>query len=153
MKSKIPIQIRKFKISDLGSAIEVYKHLCEFYNRKFDLEESKKFFKVRNRFPQYHTLVAFDNEKKKVAGLAFSETLTEETQETTGNIKLIYVEEAYRKMGIMTRLINAMVDHFNEINVDQIRIYLLNSNLAHLKYYSEKLGFSPIMTIVEKKQE
>ena len=151
---KPDIQIRKFKeITDLDSAIEVYKNLCEFYQRSFNLEESIKFFKVRSYFEQYHTLCAYDKDKKRVIGLAFSETLTEETQETTGNIKLIYVEETYRKMGIMTELVNSMMDYFKEINVDQVRIYLTNDNLPFLNYYSDKLGFKPIITIVERKSE
>ena len=149
---KSDIQIRQYKeTSDLDSAIEVYEHLCQFYGRTFNLEESVKFFKVRSRFAQYHILVAYDNSVKRVVGLAFSETVTEETQDTSGNIKLIYVEESHRKQGIMTELIKAMIDYFKEINVDQVRIYLHNKNLPHLSYYSDKLGFAPIMTIVEKK--
>lgn len=148
------IQIRKFKVtSDLDSAIEVYKHLCEFYRRNFNLEESIKFFKIRSYLEQYHTLCAIDEDKKRVVGLAFSEILTEEMQETSGTIKLIYVEEAYRKLGIMTKLINAMLDYFKEINIELVRVYLLKENLPYLRYFSEKLGFSPTITIVEKKQE
>jgi ribosomal protein S18 acetylase RimI-like enzyme len=147
---KSNILIRKYKNSDLNSAIEVYKNLCKFYGLKFDLEGSKKFFSVRSYFEQYHTLVAFDTEKREVVGLAFSEVVTEETQTTSGNIKLIFVEEEYRRQGIMTDIISAAYDYFKEINADNVRIYLRNENLPYLSYYSEKLGFSPIITIVEK---
>ena len=144
------IQVRKFKIADLDSAIEVYKDLCEFYNRSFNFDESKKFFSIRSYFEQYYTIVAFDKSTQKVVALAFGEILTEETQETSGYVKLIYVSENYRKMGIMTALINNMIAYFKEIQVDQVRIHLNNQNLPFLNYYYEKLGFSPIITIVEK---
>ena len=143
------IQIRKYKSTDFNSAIEVYKNLFKFYKIKFDLEESKKFFSIRSRFEQYYTLVAFDSEKK-VVGLAFTEVLVEETQKTSGYIKLIYVEEKYRMKGIMSDLINAALKYFAEIKVDTVRIYLRNENLPYLDYYQQKLGFTPIITIVEK---
>ncbi len=145
------IEIRKFKIGDLDSAIDVYKNLCAFY--KIDctnLEEIRKFFSVRSYFEQYHTLVAIDHLTKQVIGLAFAEILTEETQETSGYVKLIYVEEKYRHKGIMTDLIDEMMKYFKAIKVDQARIYLRNQNLPFLTYYSDKLGFAPIITIVQK---
>ena len=144
------INIRKFKASDLESALIVYKHLCEFYKRPFDLHQAKQFLSARSYLEQYYILVAFEPETKQVVALAFGEVITEETQEISGYIKLIYVEDAYRKQGIMTELINEMVSYFKEIEIQQVRIFLNNANLPHLDYYSEKLGFTPIITIVEK---
>ncbi|MHA1129327.1 MAG: GNAT family N-acetyltransferase [Candidatus Helarchaeota archaeon] len=146
----VPIHIRKFKSSDLNSALEVYKHLCEFYNRPFNIDHAKKFLLSRNYLEQYYLLVAYDSENNQVVALAFGEISTEETQDTSGYIKLIYVEDAYRKKGIMTKLINEMVNYFTKIQVNQARILLNNANLPHLNYYSEKLGFKPIITIIEK---
>ena len=136
--------------SDLKSALKVYENLCKFYGITFNIEASKKFFSVRGYFEQHNAFVAFDVTTKEVIGLAFSEMHHEETQETSGYIKLIYVEENYRRQGIMTGLINACIDDFKNLNLDQVRIYLRNENLPYLSYYSEKLGFSPIITIVEK---
>jgi L-amino acid N-acyltransferase YncA len=144
------IEIRKFKASDLESALKVYKHLCEFYKRPFDLDQAKQFLSARSYLEQFHILVAFDHNMKQVVALAFGEIATEETQDISGYIKLIYVEDAYRKQGIMTKLINEMVSYFKEIQVQQVRIFLNNANLPHLNYYSEKLGFTPIITIIEK---
>jgi ribosomal protein S18 acetylase RimI-like enzyme len=150
-RMKTNIEIRKYKKSDLESAINVYKNLCAFYEITIhDIEEIKKFFSVRNYFEQYYTPCAFDLTANKVIGLAFTEIITEETQQVSGYIKLIYVEESYRHQGIMTALINNAIDYFKEIPVDQVRIYLHNKNLPYLSYYSDKLGFSPIITIVEK---
>lgn len=148
MKSNI--EIRKYKSTDLDSAMEVYKNLCKFYGLKFDPEESKKFFSVRSYFEQYYTLVAYDSVSKKVVGLSFSEILTEVTQENYGYLKLIYIEENYRRQGIMTALINTTLEYFKEIGINHARIYLHKENLPYLNYFSEKLGFSPIITIVEK---
>ena len=144
------IQIRKYKRSDLDSALEVYKNLCKLYKINYDKVESKKFFSVRSYFERYYTLVAFDMDEKKVVGMAFAEIETEVTQKTCGYIELIFVEEDYRKQGIMTALINAAIKYFNEIQVDIARIYLRNENLPFLSYYSDKLGFFPIITMVEK---
>ncbi|HUY00838.1 MAG TPA: GNAT family N-acetyltransferase [Candidatus Deferrimicrobium sp.] len=145
------LYIRKYKNSDLESAINVYKHLCEFYKITIhDVEEIKKFFSVRSYFEQYYTPCAFDSTTQKVVGLAFTEVVTEETQQVSGYIKLIYVEEEYRHQGLMTALINNAIEYFKKIPVDQVRIYLHNENLPYLSYYSDRLGFSPIITIVEK---
>ncbi|MHA1267652.1 MAG: GNAT family N-acetyltransferase [Candidatus Helarchaeota archaeon] len=145
------IQIRKFKSTDITSSLEVYKHLCIFYNRPFNFEQAKKFLSARAYLDQYLVLVAIDMDTKQVVAMAFGEISTEETQETIGYIKLIYVEESYRNQGIMTELINNMTNYFfKEIQVDKVRIFLNNTNLPYLSYYSEKLGFHPIYTIVEK---
>lgn len=77
----------------------------------------------------------------------------EATQETCGYIKLIYVEEKYRKKGIMTALINKSIEYFQEIQMDKVGIYLQNENLPYLDYYLQNFGFSPTATIVAKPLE
>ena len=147
------IEIRQYKTTDFDSAIVVYEHLCTFYGLPFDLEKSKKFFSKRSYFQSYYTLVAFDKVEKIVIGLIFSEIVTEATQETCGYIKLIYVEEAYRKQGIMSALINKTIQYFKEIQMDKVGIYLQNENLPYMDYYLQKFGMCPTTTIVAKKIE
>jgi len=145
------IEIRQYKTTDFDSAIKVYQNLCSFYGLSFDLDKSKKFFSKRSHFEPYYTLVAFDKSTKKIVGLSFSEIVIEATQETFGFIKLIYVEEDYRKLGIMTEFIEKSIQYFQEIPLDQVGIYLRNENLPYLNYYLQNFGLSPISTIIAKK--
>lgn len=145
------IEIRQFRKADMSSAIGVYKHLCEFYNRPFNFDSAKKFLATRDFLEQYYTVVAYDQETKQVVALAFGEISTEETLDISGYIKLIYVEEKYRQQGLMTGLIQHLIAFFKQTRVDQCRIFLNNTNLPYLNYYTEKLGFNPIITIVENK--
>jgi GNAT superfamily N-acetyltransferase len=144
------LEIRQYKSSDFESAIQVYEHLCSFYRLPFNLEKSRKFFSSMIYFQQYHTLVALDKKTKNIVGLLFSELETEATQETCGCIKHIYVEEKYRKSGVMTALINKSINYFKEIKADNVSIHLRNENLPYLNYYLQKFGLSPIATIVAK---
>lgn len=144
------IEIRQYKSSDFESALRVYEHLCSFYQLPFKLEKSRKFFSSMIYFQQYHTLVALDKKTKEVCGLLFSELQTEATQETCGVIKHIYVEEEYRKAGIMSALIDKTINYFREIKADSVAIHLRNENLPYLNYYLQKFGLSPSATIVSK---
>ncbi|MDD1778359.1 MAG: GNAT family N-acetyltransferase [Candidatus Helarchaeota archaeon] len=144
------IEIRPYTSLDFESALRVYEHLCSFYRLPFNLEKSRKFFSSMIYFQQYHTLVAIDKKLKTVVGLLFSEFETDATQETCGCIKHIYVEEKYRKSGIMTALINKAISYFKELKVDQVAIHLRNENLPYLTYYLQKFGLSPTATIVAK---
>jgi GNAT superfamily N-acetyltransferase len=144
------IEIRQYKSSDFESALQVYEHLCSFYRLPFKLEKSRKFFSSMIYFQQYHTLVAIDKQTKNVVGLLFSELQTDATQETCGVINHIYVEEKYRKFGIMTELINKAISFFKELKADRIAIHLRNENLPYLTYYLQKFGLSPTATIVAK---
>jgi GNAT superfamily N-acetyltransferase len=144
------IEIRQYKSIDFDSALRVYEHLCSFYRLPFHLEKSRKYFSSMIYFQQYYTLVALDKKTKDVVGLLFSELETEATQETCGTIKHIYVEEKYRKLGIMTMLINAAISYFKEIKADRVAIHLSNSNLPFLNFYLQKFGLSTTATIVAK---
>lgn len=147
--------IRTATKKDLNAVIEL--------NNKLLLNEFNNFdpYIYRNwtKFPQgikhfkkaiKNKLVMVAVEDEKIVGfLLCAITKIEYYNFKIGELVMMYVEEAYRRRGIATALMNSSIENFKSIGIEKFMLTASTKNeKAHLLY--KKLGFENLNSIFVK---
>ncbi len=74
------------------------------------------------------------------------------SQEKTGEIESIFVEEGYRSRGIGSALVERALAWLDTNDSVRNRVSIADGNEAAFSFY-KKFGFYPRMTVLEQKKE
>ena len=149
-----PALIRRASHDDIASALELdWRVSVEFFKPLFmhayqttlgkdpdyyielDMVNDKKVFTgCVNGEGKHHLYVACDEENMHVVGLI----LFHAHDETTFEIDLLLVDNAYRRLGLGKRLINAALEQFP--SAETCIVYVFSHNEPALRFY-ESIGF------------
>lgn len=92
--------------------------------------------------------LAFDPEQGRYAGYCVSSL----SKDLYGEIESIYVEEAYRSLGIGTNLLIRALAWLNNSGSIRYRVSVADGNEDAFPFY-RKFGFYPRMTVLEQRRD
>ena len=84
---------------------------------------------------------------KKLAGMIFADISIDPVGSSTGYIRSVVVDEAFRGQGVGKLLIQDAIKYLNEMNVDQILINV-RSRTERAKGLYERMGFKEVYSVM-----
>jgi ribosomal-protein-alanine N-acetyltransferase len=127
------LKIRQFSLADLKDVWQISR--TSLPKRRI---YSQNFFKKQY---QLHSERFFVAEEEKVVGFALGQL-----KENMAEIASLAVEQAWRKKGIGTELINSLIRYFKKEGFREVFLYARINNAAAVSFY-QNLDFSVSKTI------
>ncbi len=146
------MQIRAFTEKDTEEITNLMKQLCSITNQEFDEERWKhsliaEFKKdVKNEM-----IVAINEIKNKVAGMALISIRKTNFGFLFGNISNLIVDPSYRREGLGEELIRYSIDFFKRNHINSVRIIVKTELDEGARSLFTKFGFSEIFKVLEIK--
>lgn len=146
------MQIRAFTEKDTEEITNLMKQLCSITNQEFDEERWKhsiiaEFKKdVKNEM-----IVAINEMKNKVAGMALISIRKTNFGFLFGNISNLIVDPSYRGEGLGEELIRYSIDFFKRNHINSVRIIVKTELDEGASSLFTKFGFSEIFKVLEIK--
>ena len=146
------MQIRAFTEKDTEEITNLMKQLCSITNQEFDEERWKhsliaEFKKdVKNEM-----IVAINEMKNKVAGMALISIRKTNFGFLFGNISNLIVDPSYRGEGLGEELIRYSIDFFKRNHINSVRIIVKTELDKGASNLFTKFGFSEIFKVLEIK--
>ncbi len=142
-------QVRRFAKDDQENAKNLMAQLCRVTGVPFN--EKRWQWGVRMRLydalRKNGMLIAETIDDKKLAGMVFADISIDPVGSSTGYIRSVIVDEAYRGQGVGKLLIADAIKYLNEMAVDQILINV-RSKTDRAKQLYEKMGFKEVYTVM-----
>lgn len=141
--------VRRFSKEDQENAKNLMVQLCKTTGVPFNEKRWKWGVKMRlyDALRKNGMLVAISTEGKKLAGMIFADISIDPVGSSTGYIRSVVVDEAFRGQGVGKLLIEEAIKYLNEMNVDQILINVRSRTERAKKLY-EKMGFKEVYTVM-----
>jgi ribosomal protein S18 acetylase RimI-like enzyme len=141
--------VRNFSKEDQENAKILMEQLCRVTGVPFNEKRWKWGVKMRlyDALRKNGMFIAETQETKKLAGMIFADISIDPVGSSTGYIRSLVVDEAFRGQGIGKLLISEAVKYLNEMNVDQILINV-RSKTERAKNLYEKMGFKEVYTVM-----
>ncbi len=146
------MQIRAFTEKDTEEITNLMKQLCSITNQEFDEERWKhsliaEFKKdVKNEM-----IVAINEMKNKVAGMALISIRKTNFGFLFGNISNLIVDPSYRGEGLGEELIKYSIDFFKRNHINSVRIIVKTELDESASNLFTKFGFNEIFKVLEIK--
>ncbi len=140
--------VRRFTKEDQESAKDLMEQLCKVTGVPFNEKRWKWGVKMRlyDALRKNGMLVASTSDNK-LAGMIFADISIDPVGSSTGYIRSVVVDEAYRGQGVGKLLIQDAIKYLNEMNVDQILINV-RSRTERAKGLYERMGFKEVYTVM-----
>ncbi|MBS7288866.1 MAG: GNAT family N-acetyltransferase [Candidatus Freyarchaeota archaeon] len=149
------IKIRNYQTSDSDGTMLLMRTLASEIGFTFNPEKWRESDYLRLFSPglRRQTLVAEDEETGKVVGMGIIEARLEPTGQLVGYLTNWVVDKKYRDKGVGKMLAEAAIEILSKLKVDVIRVNVGMHFVDKLSKRLEKLGFTPIYVVFEKKLE
>lgn len=149
------IKIRNYQTSDSDDTMLLMRTLANEVGFAFNPERWRESDYLRLFSPglRRQTLVAEDEETGKVVGMGIIEARLEPTGQLVGYLTNWVVDKKYRDKGVGKKLAEAAIEILSKLKVDVIRVNVGMRFVDKLSNRLEKLGFTPIYVVFEKKLE
>ena len=140
--------VRRFSKDDQESAKDLMGQLCKVTGVPFNEKRWKWGVKMRlyDALRKNGMLVA-ETTDKKLAGMIFADISIDPVGSSTGYIRSVVVDEAFRGQGVGKLLIQDAIKYLNEMNVDQILINV-RSRTERAKGLYERMGFKEVYSVM-----
>ena len=144
--------IREFTEKDIGEMTDLMKNLCDINRQEFDERLWKKDLeKHLEKNSNSEVLIAFDQEKKAILGMAFFSVRKSSTGFRLGYISNLIVKQEKRRSGIGEEIIRKIIDSSKSNHIHSIRLTIKPDIDNNAKKLFIKLGFENILQIYELK--
>ena len=141
--------VRNFSKNDQEKAKDLMEQLCRVTGVPFNEKRWKWGVKMRlyDALRKNGMLIAETADTKKLAGMIFADISIDPVGSSTGYIRSLVVDEAFRGQGVGKLLITHAIKYLNEMNVDSILINV-RSKTERAKRLYEKMGFKEVYTVM-----
>jgi len=144
--------IREFSERDTEEITLLMKKICILKGQEFDEERWRNsIIEHMKKDSNSEVIVAFDDEKKSIIGMANCSIRTSDKAYRFGFISNLIVEEEKRRLGIGEEIMRYIVDFFKRNHVYSIRLALEQNADNAAKILFTKLGFQETLRIYELK--
>lgn len=145
---RIVFNVRRFAKEDQENAKNLMEQLCRVTGVPFNEKRWKWGVKMRlyDALRKNGMLIA-ETAEKRLAGMIFADISIDPVGSSTGYIRSVVVDEAFRGQGVGKLLIQNAIKYLNEMNVDQILINV-RSRTERAKGLYEKMGFKEVYTVM-----
>ncbi len=144
--------IREFSERDTEEITLLMKKICILKGQEFDEERWRNsIIEHMKKDSNSEVIVAFDDEKKSIIGMANCSIRTSDKGYRFGFISNLIVEEEKRRLGIGEEIMRYIVDFFKRNHVYSIRLALEQNADNAAKILFTKLGFQETLRIYELK--
>lgn len=144
--------IREFSERDTEEIALLMKKICILKGHEFDEERWRNsIIEHMKKDSNSEVIVAFDDEKKSIIGMANCSIRTSDKGYRFGFISNLIVEEEKRRLGIGEEIMRYIVDFFKRNHVYSIRLALEQNADNAAKILFTKLGFQETLRIYELK--
>ena len=145
---RVMFTVRRFSKEDQEAAKVLMGQLCKVTGVPFNEKRWKWGVKMRlyDALRKNGMLVA-ETTDKKLAGMIFADISIDPVGSSTGYIRSVVVDEAFRGQGVGKLLIQDAIKYLNEMNVDQILINV-RSRTERAKGLYERMGFKEVYSVM-----
>jgi len=142
--------IREFSERDTEEITLLMKKICILKGQEFDEERWRNsIIEHMKKDSNSELIVAFDDEKKSIIGMANCSIRTSDKGYRFGFISNLIVEEDKRRLGIGEEIMRYIVDFFKRNRIYSIRLALEQDADNAAKILFTKLGFQETLRIYE----
>ncbi len=146
------MRIRAFAENDSEEITSLMKQLCSISKQKFDEERWKQSMDAEfKKDMQNQMIVAIDDEKNTVSGMALASIRKTYNGFLFGNIANLIVNPNYRREGIGEQLLKYSVDFFKQNHINSVRVTVRADCNESVMQLFTKLNFNEMFKILELK--
>ncbi|MEM3466323.1 MAG: GNAT family N-acetyltransferase [Candidatus Jordarchaeales archaeon] len=151
--SLVKIKIRNYQPSDSDDTMLLMRTLANEVGLSFNPEKWREsdYLRVFSPGLRRQTLVAEDEETRRVVGMGMVEARLEPTGHFVGYLTNWVVDKKYRDKGVGKMLAEAAIEILSKLKVDAIRVDVGMNFVDKLSERLKKLGFTPVYVVFEKK--
>lgn len=144
------MRIRAFTENDSEEITGLMKQLCSISKQKFDEERWKQSIDAEfKKDMQNQMIVAIDEEKNTVSGMALASIRKTYDGFLFGNISNLIVNPIYRREGIGEQLLRHSIDFFKQNHINSIRVTIRSECDESVMRLFKKLNFNEMFKILE----
>ncbi|MHA1606801.1 MAG: GNAT family N-acetyltransferase [Candidatus Freyarchaeota archaeon] len=146
------IKIRNYQTSDGDDTMLLMRALAKEVGASFNPEKWRESDYLRLFSPglRRQTLVAEDEDTRRVVGMGMVEARLEPTGQLVGYLTNWIVDKSYRDKGVGRMLAETAIDILTRIGVDLVRVNVGMNVLDKLSEKLKKIGFNPVYVVFEK---
>jgi GNAT superfamily N-acetyltransferase len=137
------LRIRSAKIEDISTIYNFIKKIAHYEHLEGEVKITEKSLKESLFDKKYANALLCEVNKKPVAFVVFFYTFSTFTGKPTLYIEDIYVDEAYRRFGIGSKLFKYLSKLAKQENCGRIELSVLKWNKPAIAFYN-KLGGQPL---------
>jgi len=146
------MRIRAFTENDSEEITGLMKQLCSISKQKFDEERWKQSIDAEfKKDIQNQMIVAIDEEKDTVSGMALASIRKTYNGFLFGNISNLIVNPIYRREGIGEQLLRYSIDFFKQNHINFIRVTIRSDCDESVMRLFKKLNFNEMFKTFELK--
>lgn len=143
--------LREFTEKDIDEITALMKNLCSIKGQQFNEDRWRRSLQNRmNQESNAEVIVALDDDKEKVIGMAQCSIKQSDKGYRFGYISNLIVREEERRSGVGETIINYIIDLFRRNHIKSLRLSLSSDLDEAAKILFIKLGFKEIFRVYEK---